>query len=318
MKKVGFVSAILTASILFVSCAGSRKGNEVRQDDKISVMQYSLDDNAIDSALKHIEEILGWYYDEYTEADPEKVLSSISREPLESSEFDRDSLLASLRHKDKATLDSAALVWQNMTGHLRNRRYKDAYDLYMTKYGDLLVHLVHSSSRFTFLQEIGWPLIREFEHPDSAIVTYCNQIALEYWMQIASIQFSSADSPYIPDVLPHTIREYGMVLSKIGRVEEALEMADALLETLIALGFDEMHANTERAIYGASVMYSSGNLNEAIWILIDLKKMAEGWLTEDVVDDPECEEYYQYYIDKLDKEIERYLKEADYVSVYGI
>jgi hypothetical protein len=65
-------------------------------------------------------------------------------------------------------------------------------------------------------------------------------------------------------------------------------------------------------------MYNSGNLNEAIGILIDLKKMTEGWLSEDVADDPECKEYYQYYIDKLDKEIERYLKEADYVSVYDI
>lgn len=319
MKSIRLVSAIVAVGILLTSCAGYRKGSEVRLDEKTVHKQYSLNDEDIDDALRFIEEILGWYYEVSAEVDPEKQLSSVSPEILESSELDKETLRASLSwDANKATYDSAAVTWMNMTKHLTNRRYKDAYDLYMKKYGDLLVHLAHSTARFTFLQEIGWPLIQEFEQPDSAIVTYCDHLSFEYWMQVGSIQFSSVDHPYIPEVFPETVREYGMVLSKVGRWNEALGMADALLEALIAQGFDEMHANTERAKYGASVMYHSGHLNEAIEILVGLKKKTQAWLEEDIDEDPDSEEYYRYYIDQLDKEIEKYMKEADYVSVYDI
>ena len=51
---------------------------------------------------------------------------------------------------------------------------------------------------------------------------------------------------------------------------------------------------------------------------VRLDEKTEACLEEDIAEDPDCEEHSRYYIDQLDKGIEKYMKETDYVSVYDI
>lgn len=292
MKKLVIGVAVYFAAIVFTLCSVCIRQKD--SDSKSQTNEVGVQSSEILEILASIDEVVEWVHSSSGDAVPSGVSDNSAH----------------------VVYDSAAVVWNTMKEYLVNNRFKDAYDLYKNNRGNIIVHLAHSSARFPFLSEIVWPLLSEFEDIDSAMVSYRDDLAFEYWMQVASIQFSTEGNSYMPEVHPETIKEYGCLLSKTGREAEALTMADELLESLIALGSDEMHANTERALYGAVVMYNAGYLNEAIGILEDFKALAEKWCAEDIVADPDCKDYYEYYIGEVNKEIAEYMKEADYVSVF--
>lgn len=293
MKKFVIGVAVCFAAIVLALCTlfiRSKDSESNSQTKEAGVRRSELLES-----LASIEEVVEWVHSSQDYAVPAGVSDSSAR----------------------ATYDSAAVVWNTMKEYLVNNRFKDAYDLYKNDRGNIIIHLAHSSARFPFLTEIVWPLLKKFEDVDTAMASYRDALALEYYMQVASIQFSTEGNSYMPEVHPETIKRYGCLLGKIGREEEALVMGDELVKSLIVLGADELHANAERALYAAVVMYNAGYLNKAIGILEDFKALAEKWYAEDVVENPECKDYYEYYIGEVNKEIAEYMKETDNVSVSG-
>lgn len=69
-----------------------------------------------------------------------------------------------------------------------------------------------------------------------------------------------------------------------------------------------MEANYAIAAYGAYLFYDSGENEAAIEILTGLKSNVLSWWEEDAAEDW-AEEYYNYYIKKIDSLINKMVQE---------
>ena len=150
-------------------------------------------------------------------------------------------------------------------------------------------------SRYTFLNEILLPLMQAYEDPDSIDTKYLDELAFEYYMQVASIQLSDEGNPYIPEVHPFTIIDYGRALNKAGRREEALDLIVELKDAVLFLTEDAMEANFSMAVYGAHIFHDSGETEAALEILSSFKDTILTWMEEDSREEG-AEEYYEYYL----------------------
>ena len=137
--------------------------------------------------------------------------------------------------------------------------------------------------------------MQAYEDPDSIDTKYLDELAFEYYMQVASIQFSDEDNPYIPEVHPFTIIDYGRALNKAGRREEALDLIVELKDAVLFLTEDAMEANFSMAVYGAHIFYDSGEIEAALEILSSFKDTILTWMEEDSSEE-EAAEYYEYYL----------------------
>ena len=253
----------ITVISVIVSCSNT---NQSAQDN-------SLDTKAIHSAIQEIESYLD--------------------------SLDRNRDIPADAVPNKATRDSAKIVWESFVQKFSESKYEEAYNTYKNNGADFKVHLTHSTPRYVFLSEVLHPLMQEYENPDSLDIKYLDELAFEYYMQVASIQFATEDNPYVPEVHHLTIIDYGRALNQAGRREEALNLTPELKDAVLFLTEDAMEANYAIAAYGAHLFYDSGENEAVIEILAGLKSNVLTWWEEDAAEDW-AEEYYSYYIKEID------------------
>ena len=263
---------LITALSVIVSC---RNATQSAQDN-------SLDTMAIHSAIQEIESYLD--------------------------SLDRNRDIPADAVPNKATRDSAKVVWESFVQKFRESKYEEAYNTYKNNGANFKVHLIHSTPRYVFLSEVLHPLMKEYENPDSLEIQYLDELAFEYYMQVASIQFATEGNPYIPEVHHLIIIDYGRALNQAGRREEALDLTLELKDAVLFLTEDAMEANYAIAAYGAYLFYDSGENEAAIAILTSLKSKIQTWWKEDAAEDW-AEEYYSYYIKEIDALINRMSQE---------
>lgn len=196
-------------------------------------------------------------------------------------------------------MDSSKVIWDSFILQCNENKYEEAYNNYRKHRGDFKVHLTHSTPRYIFISNVLYPLMQKYENPDSLEIKYLDELELEYYMQVSSIQLASEDNPYIPEVHHLTIIDYGRALNRCGRGEEAHNLTTELKDAVLFLTGDEMEAHFAVFEYGANLFNDSGETDTAIEILSSLKSKILSWWKEDI-DEDGAKEYYGYYISKID------------------
>ena len=202
-----------------------------------------------------------------------------------------------------ATRDSAQVIWKDFKKLCAEKNFKEAYGLYNIHSADFKVHMRHSTPRYIFLNYIYKSFLIALEHPDSIGVKYLNEIEMEYYMQRASIDLSSKDQPYVPEVHHWTIVDYGRALNQLGRRTEAIDLIPELKEATLFLTNDAMEANYGTAAYSSYLLADSGETELAIDLLRSFRTNIITWREEDAGEDW-AEDYYNYYLDQVDDLIE--------------
>lgn len=211
----------------------------------------------------------------------------------------------------KEIRDSAKITWNSFVKQCNSKNYKAAYDIYTKNVAHFKIHLKHSSPRYLFLRDILKPLMDEYENPDSIATKYLNELALEYYMQVASIQLAAEDNPYIPSAHPDTIFDYGRVLNKNGRSEEAHNLAFELRDVVRFLTDNNMERNFAMSVYRATLYNDIGKSDIAIEIFSSLKENVLIWKNEDAGNEG-AEDYYDYYIKAIDNWINSLCSNSSY------
>lgn len=205
----------------------------------------------------------------------------------------------------KETRDSASATWRFFLEQCQRDDLEAAYDIYKDNSADFIIYLSHSTPRFAFITGVVRPLMDAYEHTDSIQTKYLDLLALEYYLEGASIRFSDQDNVYIPEVHPFVIIEYGKALNLAGRREDALDLAPELMNAVQYLSEDSMTANYALASYGAMIFHDSGEDEAALEILNGLKENILSWWAEES-EDEEADEYFSYYLMEVEELITKY------------
>lgn len=209
--------------------------------------------------------------------------------------LDQNNIMLPSQSLNKATIESAEIVWKKFTEQCIKQNYNVAYRIFNKHKGDFKVYLKHSSTRYIFLCDIYYPFLLAFECPNDVDMKFLEEIEIEYQLQVASIKNMSKDKPYVPEYHPNTIMDYGRCLNRLGRTDDAVNLATELKDAVLFLSNDKMEANYAVAWYGAHIFKDVGQIDAALNLLFKFKHDIHTWKTEDREDEL-TEDYYNHYI----------------------
>lgn len=120
--------------------------------------------------------------------------------------------------------------WDKFIGLCRSYSYGKALDCYLEDFADFFVYLKISDDRYEFLSSILLPLMRECRGEEFARKRYIEDLSFEKSNEEFMIAINAEDGEgYVPKVYPDVVRDLGHALAADGRLDEALALAEDLL-----------------------------------------------------------------------------------------
>lgn len=120
--------------------------------------------------------------------------------------------------------------WDKFIGLCRSYSYGKALDCYLEDFADFFVYLRFSADRYEFLSSILLPLMRECRGEEFARKRYIEDLSFEKSNEEFMIAINEEDGEgYVPEVYPDVVRDLGHALAADGRLDEALALAEDLL-----------------------------------------------------------------------------------------
>lgn len=120
--------------------------------------------------------------------------------------------------------------WDKFIGLCRSYSYGKALDCYLEDFADFFVYLKISDDRYEFLSSILLPLMRECRGEEFARKRYIEDLSFEKSNEEFMIAINEEDGEgYVPKVYPDVVRDLGHALAADGRLDEALALAEDLL-----------------------------------------------------------------------------------------
>lgn len=209
-----------------------------------------------DSTYNHsVDTLVAAIVDQYEEARPEVSLGERTEHAI-----------------DQKAYDEARSTWKQFKSLCDADRYADALDFYLAddassrknNSGDFLVFLKHSTQRFTFFSQVLYPMMLEYKGEDYAINEYIDLLHLEKALEDMSIAMGNDSNGYVPEVYPQVVRELGLSLASIGKIDEAHELFYDLIDGVYGLTGNVLFANYVASEYVADLYLQDGMKSEAI------------------------------------------------------
>lgn len=119
--------------------------------------------------------------------------------------------------------------WDKFIGLCRSYSYGKALDCYLEDFADFFVYLKISDDRYEFLSSILLPLMRECRGEEFARKRYIEDLTFEKTTEEFMIAINEGREGYVPEVYPDVVRDLGHALAADGRLDEALALAEDLL-----------------------------------------------------------------------------------------
>lgn len=119
--------------------------------------------------------------------------------------------------------------WDKFIGLCRSYSYGKALDCYLEDFADFFVYLKISDDRYEFLSSILLPLMRECRGEEFARKRYIEDLSFEKSNEEFMIAINEGREGYVPEVYPDVVRDLGHALAADGRLDEALALAEDLL-----------------------------------------------------------------------------------------
>lgn len=120
--------------------------------------------------------------------------------------------------------------WDKFIGLCRSYSYGKALDCHLEDFADFFVYLKISDDRYEFLSSILLPLMRECRGEEFARKRYIKDLSFEKSNEEFMIAINEEDGEgYVPEVYPDVVRDLGHALAADGRLDEALALAEDLL-----------------------------------------------------------------------------------------
>lgn len=146
----------------------------------------------------------------------------------------------------KEVRDVAERRWDKFIGLCRSYSYGKALDCYLENFADFFVYLRFSADRYEFLSSILLPLMRECRGEEFARKRYIEDLSFEKGNEEFMIALNEEDEEgYVPEVYPDVVRDLGHALAEDGRLDEALALAEDLLNPALRSAGYGAHAGAE-------------------------------------------------------------------------
>lgn len=301
MKNIIFEFAALTALATSIIACGPQKcipesligikENVARIDSTVNAIygwepRDSTHDASVDTLVENVMK-------EYEAERPNSALGANLATGLEQSAY-----------------DEARVTWAEFKRLCNQEKYEEALDYYFadkpngngSNSGDFLLFLKHSSPRFFFFSEVLFPMMLEYKGVEFARKKYIDLLKLEKALEDTSIAIQADGNGYIPEVYPYLIKELGLALTADGKLDEALELADDLINIVYQTSGETLYANFVGTQYAAKLYLYLDDKKNAIGIWEDFKRFLD-----DTTDDypaeiyEEVQAHIQEQIDQIQK-----------------
>lgn len=191
--------------------------------------------------------------------------------------------------------DIAKNTWTQFETFCFKRDYKGAYGLFNEeeKPGDFLVYLKHSSARYKFDTDVLRPIIYEYEQEDVADSLYIKILETEYWLENGTMRLGAGN---IPDPYPVLVTEFGCLLSKVGRIDDAFGLLEDFAYAVKSLTGDLVFTYYKLTLLIADFHSAAGNVEAALKTLEDYKAYSAEHMSTF-----REEKEYKHYMSLVDK-----------------
>ena len=271
MKKIIFELAVLAVlSVSTIACGQKKNVPESLVGIKEKVVQ-------IDSA---VNVIYGWEPRDSThDASVDTLVANVLRE-YETERPENNLGMESAASIEQSAYDSARETWAEFKRLCNQEKYEAALDYYLadkpndggSNAGDFLLFLKHSSYRFYFYSEVLLPLMREYKGAEFARKKYIDLLQLEKALEDTSVALQVDGNEYIPEVYPYLIRDLGLALTDDGRLNEALNLTDDLMNVVYQISGETLYANFVGTQYVAKLYLFLDDKENAIGTWEDFKR----------------------------------------------
>ena len=162
--------------------------------------------------------------------------------------------------------DEARVTWAEFKRLVGADKYEEALEFYLSEgddyikknSGDFLVFLKHSTQRYVFFSEVLMPLMREYKGDEYALNEYIGLLQLEKALEDATIDMQADITGYVPEVYPYVIRDLGFALVDTGKMDEAQDLFNDLINAVYLMTGDALFANFHGTKYAASLYQRKG------------------------------------------------------------
>lgn len=198
-------------------------------------------------------------------------LDSITR-TLPEFDFDDENLAHVREHFCEScplVFDTARNVWNKFVSLCRQNKFKKAYDYFYTDDNQAYfpIHLRNSSERYLFDEEVLMPLILEFNDIDAAREKYIDILSIEEQMEATTMYYSAGKTDYIPESLPHVIKELGTMFVAMGQEDRMMDLLGDYACAIDGMVCDSLFTHLAVAALLASIYEEVGNPPMAIEFL---------------------------------------------------
>lgn len=271
MRNIIFKLAVLAAVFVSTIACGQKKNVP---ESLVGIKEIVAQ---IDSA---VNAIYGWEPRDSThDASVDTLVANIMREH-ETERPEHNIGMKSAASIEQSAYDDARKTWAEFKRLCDQEEYEAALDFYLadkpndggSKAGDFLLYLKHSSHRFYFFSEVLLPLMQEYKGTEFARKEYIDLLQLEKALEDTSIAIQADGNGYIPDVYPYLIRELGLALTADGKLNEALDLADDLMNVVYQVSGEALYANFVGTQYAAKLYLYLDDKEKAISTWEDFKR----------------------------------------------
>lgn len=197
----------------------------------------------------------------------------------------------------KEVRDVAERRWDKFIGLCRSYSYGKALDCYLENFADFFVYLRFSADRYEFLSSILLPLMRECRGEEFARKRYIEDLTFEKTNEEFIIAINEGREGYVPEVYPDVVRDLGQALAADGRLDEALALAEDLLNPALRSGEYGAYAGAE---YILTLYNESGDAADKDKCAAAIRELVK--THGDFASGNEEEEIMNHYINQLGEE----------------
>lgn len=187
--------------------------------------------------------------------------------------------------------------WDKFIGLCRSYSYGKALDCYLEDFADFFVYLKISDDRYEFLSSILLPLMRECRGEEFARKRYIEDLSFEKSNEEFMIAINEGREGYVPEIYPDVVRDLGQALAADGRLDEALALAEDLLNPALRSGEYGLHAGAEYILTLYNESGDAADKDKCAAAIRELVKTHGGFASGD-----EEEEIMNHYINQLGEE----------------
>lgn len=274
MRKIIFEFAVLAALATSTIACGQKKN--------VPESLVGIKENValLDSA---VNAIYGWAPRDSTHDASVDTLVANALMEYETERPDRNLDVGSAVTIEQSAYDDARETWAKFKRLCDKEKYEEALDYYLadkingkgTNAGDFLLFLKHSSYRFYFFSEVLLPLMSEYKGVEFARKQYIDLLQLEKALEDTSIALQADGNGYIPEVYPYVIKDLGLALTADGKLDEALELSEDLINIVYQISGEPLYANFVGTQYAAKLYLVLDDKENAVGVWEDFKRFLD-------------------------------------------